>query len=52
MTEPALNRNEIDERAGCRFDVKTVFDDGTTLVRRDVNTCAIERYAISNRLLA
>src|SRR5215470_15137594 len=39
----------IDDRAGCRFDVKTVFDDGTTLVRRDVNICAIERYAISYR---
>jgi len=40
---------KIDDRAGCRFDVKTVFDDGTTLVRRDVNICAIERYAISYR---
>jgi hypothetical protein len=39
----------IDDRAGCRFDVKTVFDDGSTLVRRDVNICAIERYAISYR---
>jgi len=39
----------IDDRAGCRFDVKTVFDDGTTLVRRDVDICAIERYAISYR---
>ena len=39
----------IDDRAGCRFDVKTVFDDGTTLVRRDVDVCAIERYAISYR---
>ena len=39
----------IDDRSGCRFDVKTVFDDGTTLVRRDVNICAIERYAISYR---
>jgi hypothetical protein len=39
----------IDDRAGCRFDVKTVFDDGTTQVRRDVDVCAIERYAISYR---
>jgi hypothetical protein len=40
---------KIDDPAGCRFDVKTVFDDGSTLVRRDVNICAIERYAISYR---
>ena len=40
---------KIDDRADCRFDVETVFDDGTTLVRRDVNICAIERYAISYR---
>ena len=39
----------IDDRAGCRFDVKTVFNDGTTQVRRDVDICAIERYAISHR---
>ena len=39
----------IDDRAGCRFDVKTVFDDGTTMIRRDVDICAIGRYAISYR---
>jgi hypothetical protein len=39
----------IDDRAGCRFDVKTVFDDGTTQVRRGVDICAIKRYAISYR---
>jgi len=39
----------VDDGAGCRFDVKTVFNDGTTQVRRDVNICAIERYAISYR---
>jgi hypothetical protein len=39
----------VDDGAGCRFDVKTVFDDGTTQVRRDVDVCAIERYAISYR---
>ena len=39
----------IDDRAGCRFDVRTVFEDGTTQVRRDVDICAIERYAISYR---
>ena len=39
----------IDDRAGCRFDVKTVFDDGTTQIRRDVNVCEMKRYAISYR---
>ena len=39
----------IDDRTGCRFDVKTVFDDGTTRIRRDVNVCEMERYAISYR---
>jgi hypothetical protein len=40
---------KIDDEAGCRFDVKTVFDDGTTQIRRDVDICAVERYAISDR---
>jgi hypothetical protein len=40
---------KIDDGAGCRFDVKTVFDDGTTQIRRDVDMCAVERYAISYR---
>jgi hypothetical protein len=40
----------IDDAAGyCRFDLKTVFDDGTIRVRRDINVCALERYAISYR---
>jgi hypothetical protein len=39
----------IDDRGGCRFDVKTVFSDGTTQMRRDVDVCTIERYAISYR---
>lgn len=39
----------IDDRAGCRFDLKTVFDDGTTRIRRDVNLCKAERVAISYR---
>jgi hypothetical protein len=39
----------IDDRTGCRFDFKTVFDDGTTQIRRDVDVCAVERYAISYR---
>jgi hypothetical protein len=39
----------IDDRTGCRFDFKTVFDDGTTQIRRDVDVCAVDRYAISYR---
>lgn len=38
-----------DEQGYCRFDFKTVFDDGTTLVRRNVDLCAMERLAISHR---
>ena len=38
---------DIDDGAGCRFDVKTVFDDGSTQIRRNVNVCKVERYAIS-----
>jgi hypothetical protein len=39
----------IDDGAGCRFDFKTVFDDGTTQIHRNVDVCAVERYAISHR---
>ena len=39
----------IDDAAGCRFDFKTVFDDGTTQIRRNVNVCGVEKYAISFR---
>ena len=39
----------IDDGAGCRFDFKTVFDDGTIQIRRNVDVCAVERYAISYR---
>lgn len=42
-----LNLNDGTEY--CRFDFKAVFDDGTSLVRRDVNLCALQRYAISHR---
>jgi hypothetical protein len=38
----------IDDAAGCRFDSKTVFDDGTTQIRRNVNVC-VDKYAISYR---
>ena len=38
-----------DDRTGCRFEFKTVFDDGTTQIRRDVDVCMVERYAITYR---
>jgi hypothetical protein len=41
---------DIDDRDGhCRFDVRTVFDDGTSWIRRDIDICAVERFAISYR---
>jgi hypothetical protein len=42
-------RVSVDDRAGCLFDIKTVFDDGATHVRRGVNICQVERYTISYR---
>ena len=36
----------IDDAAGCRFDFKTVFDDGTIQIRRNVNVCGVKKYAI------
>jgi hypothetical protein len=33
----------------CRFDFKTIFDDGESLIRRNVNICEVERYAICHR---
>ena len=40
---------DMNDGLGCRFDFKTVFDDGTSLVRRDINICEVQRYAISYR---
>jgi len=39
----------IDDGTGCRLDFKTVFDDGTTQIRRNVEICAVERFAVSYR---
>jgi hypothetical protein len=39
----------IDDGVGCRVDFKTVFDHGTMQIRRNVDVCAVERYAISYR---
>lgn len=49
---PPANSIDLDLNDGngyCRFDFKTVFDDGTSLIRRDVNLCGLQRYAISYR---
>lgn len=41
---------DINDWAGrCRFDFKAVFDDGTALIRRDINICEVEKYALSYR---
>jgi hypothetical protein len=41
---------DVDDGVGdCRFDMKTVFDDGTTTLRRSVNFCRTEGLAISYR---
>jgi hypothetical protein len=40
----------IENAAGyCHFDFKTVFDDGTTLIRRNIDVCAVERFAVTYR---
>ena len=39
----------IDDASGCRFDFKIVFGDGITQIRRNVNVCGVEKYAISFR---
>lgn len=40
----------VDDASGyCRFDFKAVFDDGTELIRRNINVCALEQYVISYR---
>ena len=39
----------IDGAVGCRFDLKIVFDDGATQIRRNVNVCGVGKYAISFR---
>jgi hypothetical protein len=38
-----------DQTGSCSFDFKAIFDDGSSLIRRDINICVVERYAISYR---
>jgi hypothetical protein len=45
----SLQVNVDVEGASCRFDFKIVFDDGTNWVRRSIDVCALQRYAISYR---
>jgi hypothetical protein len=41
---------DIDDAKGyCRFDIRTVFDDGTSSTRRDIDVCTVERFAVSYR---
>jgi len=40
----------LDDRNGqCRFDLKTVLDDGTNLIQHGVDVCRAEGYTISYR---
>jgi hypothetical protein len=41
---------DVEDKSGnCRFDLKAVFDDGSELIRRNVNICALEGYVLSYR---
>jgi hypothetical protein len=40
---------DLDDGTGyCHFDFKTIFRDGTNVVRHDVNVCSIETYTLTN----
>lgn len=40
----------VDDRNGqCRFDLKTVLDDGTSLIQRGIDVCRAEGFAVSFR---
>lgn len=41
---------DVDDRNGnCRVDVKAVLDNGSDLIRRDVNACLVDGHAIAVR---
>jgi hypothetical protein len=41
---------DFDDRTGhCRFDLKVIYDDGTDVLRRNVNICQMEGFALSDR---
>jgi hypothetical protein len=37
-----------DGSSACNFDFKTVFSDGTSIVRPNVDVCTLEQYTINN----
>ena len=37
----------LPEGSGCWRDLRSVFDDGTSVTRRSINICEVPRYAIS-----
>jgi hypothetical protein len=40
---------ELKDSAGvCRFDFKTEFADGTSVIRRNVNVCVLRTYALTD----
>jgi hypothetical protein len=38
-----------DAEGHCNFDFKTVFDNGITLIRRNIDVCTVERFGVSYR---
>jgi hypothetical protein len=40
--------NLEDGSSECRFDFKTDFSDGTSIIRRDVNVCGLTRYTLTD----
>jgi hypothetical protein len=41
---------DLDDGTGsCRFDLRVIYDDGTDRIRRNVNVCRAEGFAISDR---
>jgi hypothetical protein len=40
---------DLDDATGyCRFDFKTVFVDGTSVVRRNIDTCSLNTYTLTD----
>ena len=40
---------DLDNATGrCRFDFKTVYADGTSVIRRNVDACTFTKYEIAN----
>jgi hypothetical protein len=40
---------DLDDGSGyCRFDFKTVFQDGTDIIRRNVDVCTLTRYTLTD----